>query len=176
MPEDQLPIIATEFMNNSLYVEIVDVPADELDGGGEPIPAWNGRLLMNPAGTVWVVLDGIARGYRNADLLDRVHGWRRKKLRCAGPLGQQTCSRVWTNTVFHRISTISVIKVGPPIALDATMISNRAGTVFFFENNRIRGIPSPDVMEKYQFNWGTSKKNRYSDDVIMRLDTGTIIR
>jgi hypothetical protein len=51
------------------------------------------------------------------------------------------------------------------------MISNRAGTVLFFENNTVRGVPSPAVMEKYHFNWETAKANCYANDVIARLQS-----
>ena len=131
---------------------------------------------MNPDGTVWVVLDGIARGYVSGELFDRVHGWRRRKLYCGGPLGHQSCSWGWADTVFHHIPTISVIQEGAPMSLDSTMISNHAGTVFLFENNTIRGIPSAAVMDKYQFNWSTAGHNVYNDDVIMRLQSGAIIQ
>lgn len=180
MPENQLPAIAGEYLKNSLYARVIeaasaDLNTDSSTSAPQPIPDWNGRLLMNPAGTVWVVIDGVARGYVNEPLFARVHGWRRKKKFCGGPIGHQTCSWNWVNTVFHRIPSISVIQEGPPIAGDATIISNPAGTMFFFENNTIRGIPAAAIFDKYQFNWETGKANRYSDEVIARLQSVGII-
>ncbi|MCY2978278.1 MAG: hypothetical protein NTU79_06385 [Planctomycetota bacterium] len=175
MSGHDLPVIGGEYTQNALYARFIDVPESEFEAGSQPLPDWNGRLLMNPAGTVWVVIDGVARGYVNEPLFARVHGWRRQKQFCGGPLGHESCSWNWVNTVFHRIPSISVIQEGAPISTDATIISNPAGTMFFFENNTIRGIPAAHIMEKYQFNWDTGKSNRYSDDVIVRLQSVGII-
>lgn len=170
MPERNLPAIAGEYTKNLLYTRFIDTSESELKSANQPNEEWNGRLLMNPAGTIWVVMDGVARGYENAGLFDRVHGYRRRTRACGGPLGTP-CDWVWRPAVFHRIPSISVIKEGNLISPDATIISNPAGTMFFFENNKIRGVPSAGIMEKYQFNWETGKANVYDDEVIMRLES-----
>jgi len=44
-----------------------------LTNGPAPRPTLNGSLLINSAGTVWLVVNGVARGYVSCDLLARVH-------------------------------------------------------------------------------------------------------
>lgn len=181
MSKSEIPPIAGDYMKNALYARVIMLPTETeqplLASAPQPNPAWNGKLLMNPAGTVWVVIDGLARGYTNEPLFSRVHGWRRQVQECypthhgAG----HRCGPVWTNTVFTRISDIAVIQQGPVMAQDATIISNSAGSMFLFENNTIRGIPSGAVMDKYQFNWDTGKGNVYGNDTIARLHSVGVI-
>jgi hypothetical protein len=163
--------------DNPLYVELIDV-AEVRSHGQPPDASWNGRLIMNPNGTVWVVMDGVARGYRSAELFDRVHGWSSLERECHFGPGGQICFDGRRPRRFHKIPCIDVngvIQEGPPISYDSTIVCNRAGTMFFFEDNSLRGIPSPAVMEKYHFNWDTGKRNCYSDEIINRLRPAGII-
>ncbi len=175
MAGQNLLAIAQDYMNNALFARVINeqthTPRVSTALAAQANPGWNGRLLMNSAGTVWVVIDGVARGYTNEPLFSRVHGWRRQIEVCAPTHhgAGHRCTAVWTNTVFFHIDDISVIQEGPVMSQDATIISNPSGTMFLFENNTVRGIPSADVMNKYQFNWQTGQGNVYADEAIMHI-------
>lgn len=166
----------SEILSDPLWVEFEDADQSEINkskkaGRREDL---NGKLIMSARGTVWIVMDGVARGYRKEPLFARVHGWSRKKHWCGiGP--DLSCRWVNVKTSFIKIPDIDIslyVEEGPPIAYNATLIRNVRGTIFFYEDNLRRGIPSPSIMDKYQFNWKTAKSNLYIDDVIHAIPSG----
>jgi hypothetical protein len=62
------------------------------------------------------------------------------------------------------------IERGPDINVDASMI-NDGTTVYFFDNGKVRGITSPDVMRKYGFHGG----DKVQPSVVEAIPKGDVI-
>jgi hypothetical protein len=109
-----------------------------------PRPTLNGTLLINPAGTIWIVIDGVARGYSSPAIFDQVHF--RWYVDLPGP--------TFRPVRMTHIETIAFIPVGTNWHNDLKLVRNSRGTVALFDAQILYGIPSPAVMNYYQYEWG----------------------
>ena len=116
-------------------------------------PELNGRLLIVPAGTVWQVIDGRARGFTSQEIFLKIHSHKWK----SG--GYQY------RVKYTPIQTIEFIEEGPPWTEALGLVRNSAGTVCLFDKDPLvdpKGtlypVPHPNAMYVYQFDWNKVRR------------------
>lgn len=167
------------------FTEPIDRAPSELESGAPPQPGYNGTLFVNPAGTIWQVIDGFARGFVSEALFLKLHYWQTTKVFNWGP---------WYNHI-HRVDTYKVqltptqsinwIAERPPWNDDVQLVRNSAGTVCICETPRgeaqrvLYCVPSEEVMDNYQLDWdkvnliADADFNSYAVRAILKLPDGT---
>ena len=121
----------------------------ELEAAAPPRPEFNGTLLHNPAGTLWLVINGEARGYTSGILFERLHDWSwRDRFTVDGYIsasGWLNHTLKWTD-----IADIRFIKEGAPWSDSLRYVRNSAGTEAIFDDGVLYGVPSARVRARYQ--------------------------
>jgi hypothetical protein len=172
MPSDSnLP---SWFQGHRSLAQITKAPASELESLAPQRPELNGKLLINPAGTIWQVIDGVARGFVSEELFLRLHYWSRSYT--IGDCGNLTHAGLCT----HNVQTVSLMEVPnvpayieehAPFDASIRLISNPAGTVCLYESNTKRLVYPAATMDKYQFDW--AKVLVLENTVFDAIPTGT---
>ncbi len=126
--------------------------------GAPKRPELNGKLLHNPAGTIWQVIDGVARGFVSEDLFLRLHSWTRDytvgSCGSAWPPRAGICAHIHQAVALMEVPNVpAFIEEQGPFDASVRLISNAAGTVCLYESNTKRLVPNPETMDKYQFDW-----------------------
>lgn len=138
--------------NNALFASDVSEMAEEVESHLLELeatrhPELNSALLLLPAGTVFLVIDGIAYGYRSDTTYRRIHYrcysyWTRGNPRAH----VRVCPR------FYTVPNVNFIQTD--IMDDACRLRHRNGTVFLIRSGFYHPIASPGAFKNYQFDWG----------------------
>jgi hypothetical protein len=166
----------TTWLANSIKLVTVLPPGPALTGGKRPRPEDNGKLLINPAGTIWQVIDGKARGYLSGAIFEQVHFWTRSYTigQCNCPPWQScSCVHVTEAVALTPINDLSDYIEDPPFDASLCLVSNSGGTVCLFESNVKRPIASAADFDRYQFDW--SKVRVLPDSVYNGISTGPLV-
>jgi hypothetical protein len=116
------------------------------------VPEHNGDLLINDAGTIFLIDEGKKRGFTNYNTFRNL---------------------IKDNPIVHPEHAIELITTGRNIPDDAITVRNLAGTIFVLDrdsNDKTikRGIPSLNVLNHYQFRW-PPLSNPYEDSYYASL-------
>ena len=170
-----LEAFAKRFLNDPLSATIESMPpsSHEFESGRQT--GHNGRLLINAAGTIWLVDNGYARGYVREELFTRIHYWRITRRECYLGTG---CSDVTRPVNLYRIvnhpSELG-IEEHAPYSDNIRLIRNpETGETFHYENNLKRWIPGMNVFHLYQFDWDDVQN--YTPAVINGIPRGDDIQ
>src|SRR5262245_8375898 len=133
-------------------------------------PELNSKLLKSEAGTVWIVIGGVAYGYTSDDIFRQV------QYRCYltdpyGPTHAQgrVCPR------FHRWEDYSDIKTRIMDPLCSLRVSPINRAVYLIRSGVRHGITSARAFDNYQFDWDDVKEWDVSVELWNRLEEGVLL-
>lgn len=143
-----------------------------LTSGPARRPTLNGALLINPSGTVWLVVNGQARGYLTWDLLMRLHdnypkfpnfspghvSWVEKRVFGITPPPPYPDIKKF----FTRVMSIDFIEEASPWSESVRLVwaEGQPQAIYNFEGGRgvLYGMPSGIVRDVHKLSWAKSTK------------------
>jgi hypothetical protein len=167
------------FQPGRSWIEFTD--SSEFEAAqGQRLKHLNGTLLHNAAGTIWLVVNGEARGFTSAALLERLHDWY-----WVGPIyldnGGIAGTGRWPHALkWTEIADIRFIKEGSPWTESLRYVHNSAGTEAIYDNGILYGVPSVRVRQRYQLRETKAimitdeEWNSYPMPVILKMPDGSV--
>ncbi len=111
---------------------------------------------MNPAGTLWQVIDGYARGFVSEYIFLRTHSWNN------------------TGRILQVQNLQAFIAERPPFDASVLLIRNPAGTVCFYEDN-IKRLITNQISFTSTYHFDASKITNVSENVFDAIPTGSLL-